>query len=65
VPLKDHDEYLRYQRGYAAKHSSTEAVRRWRKNRGLLHSKCNIGIGQFDDSPSRCELAASYLRRWL
>ena len=33
------------------------------KNRGLLHSACNLGIGHFKDDPVVCELAAEYLRR--
>jgi hypothetical protein len=31
------------------------------KKRGLLHQKCNNGLGLFDDSPERLRLAASYL----
>ena len=33
------------------------------KNRGLLHSACNLGIGHFKDDPETCVLAAEYLRR--
>ena len=30
--------------------------------RGLLCSRCNRGIGYFDDNPGRLEMAASYLK---
>jgi hypothetical protein len=29
--------------------------------RGLLHSKCNQGLGQFNDNPVLCRMAADYL----
>ena len=32
------------------------------KNRGLLCTNCNVGIGHFKDTPALLELAASYLR---
>jgi hypothetical protein len=32
------------------------------KVRGLLCSRCNRGIGFFDDNPSRLEMAATYLK---
>jgi hypothetical protein len=32
------------------------------KVRGLLCSRCNRGVGYFDDNPSRLEMAASYLK---
>jgi Recombination endonuclease VII len=32
------------------------------KVRGLLCSRCNRGIGYFDDNPGRLEMAAAYLK---
>ena len=32
--------------------------------RGLVHMKCNLGIGQFDDSPDKLRAAADYLERF-
>jgi hypothetical protein len=32
-----------------------------KKVRGILHHKCNMGIGFFDDSPARLKKALSYL----
>jgi hypothetical protein len=32
--------------------------------RALLCPRCNSGIGQFLESPERCEAAAEYLRHW-
>ncbi len=34
------------------------------KNRGLLCSSCNLGLGKFGDNPQLLEEAAVYLRRW-
>lgn len=31
--------------------------------RGLVHMKCNLGIGHFDDSPAKLRAAADYLER--
>lgn len=31
--------------------------------RGLLHARCNQGLGMFSDDPSLLEMAAQYLRR--
>lgn len=31
--------------------------------RGILCMCCNAGVGQFQDSPERCESAAAYLRK--
>lgn len=33
------------------------------KVRGILCNGCNKGLGNFGDSPARCEMAAAYLRR--
>lgn len=35
------------------------------KVRGLLCTACNHGLGRFEDSPERLEIAADYLRRTL
>lgn len=32
-------------------------------NRGLIHNRCNLGLGQFRDDPKICRLAAEYLER--
>lgn len=33
--------------------------------RGFIHSKCNVGIGNFDDNPERLRMAAIYLEKFL
>jgi hypothetical protein len=33
--------------------------------RGLLCTKCNLGIGHFQDSPTRMRQGADYIERWL
>ncbi len=33
--------------------------------RGLLCSKCNVGLGYYDDDPTFMRKAAHYLERWL
>src|SRR5208282_5924983 len=35
------------------------------EERGLIHSSCNLMIGQAKDSPALLELAAQYLRKHL
>jgi hypothetical protein len=35
------------------------------KVRGLLCSRCNRGLGYFDDNPNRLEMAAVYLKEYL
>jgi hypothetical protein len=32
--------------------------------RGILHSTCNAGLGQFRESPELCRAAAEYLEVW-
>ena len=34
-----------------------------RKNRGIVHGKCNKGLGLFDDDPNLLRLAADYLEK--
>jgi hypothetical protein len=35
-----------------------------RKNRGLLCSKCNVGLGYFSEDPEKLKKAIQYLKRW-
>ena len=33
--------------------------------RDFIHSKCNVGLGHFDDNPQRLRQAADYLERFI
>lgn len=74
ITLAEHDDMLKSQngrclvcgtdcpgkKGWAVDHCHTTGM-----VRGLLCTKCNLGIGYFDDKPERLIAAAAYLGRCL
>jgi hypothetical protein len=53
---------------YRAKHNKPLAVDHCHESkvvRGIVCSKCNVGLGQYDDNHAKLRLAAEYLERHL